>query len=100
MTYKRLLALAIATSLLTPAAAMSAPEEGMPAKKRAAVTVTKKWRGYGFLPGYPRTERERQIRKYRSETRFFDWRGNVYYGFGRPGYYRGQWNGGSIGPCY
>ena len=26
--------------------------------------------------------------------------GNVHYGWGQPGFYRGRWNGGSFGPCW
>lgn len=99
MTRKLLLAFAAIASVLIASPAMSAPHDGKPAKSRATVTV-KKWRGYGFLPGYPRSERERQRNKWLSERRYFGWNGNVYYGFGRPGFYRGQWNGGSFGPCW
>ncbi|MEW6451469.1 MAG: hypothetical protein AB1490_12505 [Pseudomonadota bacterium] len=116
MTFKSLLATAIAASLLMPAPAISAPDDGRPAKKRATMTVKKRiWKGYGFLPGYPRSERERQRDKYLSEPRYYTYYGGSYlgggfysggyvsgphYGWGRPGFYRGQWNGGSFGPCW
>jgi hypothetical protein len=32
--------------------------------------------------------------------RYVDYYGNVHYGWGRPGFYRGQYNGGSFGPCW
>lgn len=70
-------------------------------KEPAKVTVRKYvWKGYGFLPGYPRTERERQRDKALSERRYIDRFGRVSYGFGGPGFYRGQYNGGSFGPCW
>lgn len=55
--------------------------------------------GYGFLPGYPRSYRERQRQRDRPfpEKRDIGWDGRVYYGFGRPGFYRG---GGSFDPCW
>lgn len=119
MLARSLFAFAVAASLLAPAPAMSAPDDGKPAKKRTHFTVKKQiWKGYGFLPGYPKTEREQRrqrIERLRSEPRFYTVHGGYYlgggfysggyvtgpsYGFGRPGYVRGQWNGGSIGPCY
>jgi len=115
MTFRKLLAVAIAASFMLPVATHDAFAAGKNRKKTASVTVTKKWRGYGFLPGYPRSERERQRDKYLSEPRYYSYYGGRYlgggfysggyvsgphYGFGRPGFVRGQWNGGSIGPCY
>ena len=60
-----------------------------------------------FLPGYrpqlaeingqpilgpdPRPKRE---------WRYWDYYGNVRYGWGHPGFYRGRYNGGSFGPCW
>jgi hypothetical protein len=72
-------------------------------KKPAKVTVKKYvWKGYGFLPGYPRSERERerQRERHNTEWRYYTWDGRVLYGLGRPGFYRGQYNGGSFGPCW
>jgi len=65
------------------------------------------WHGYGFLPGYRPSIAESQnipilgppIR--RREPRYINlYTGQVQYGWGHPGYFRGQWNGGSFGPCW
>jgi hypothetical protein len=64
----------------------------------------------GTLPGFGRGDvYDRRIvtRRYRGRPNafaytlpaFYDWDGARYYP-GRPGFYRGQWNGGSFGPCY
>lgn len=69
--------------------------------QRAKVTVRKQaWKGYGFLPGYPPTERERQRERALADRRYIGWGGRAYYGFGRPGFYGGRYNGGSFGPCW
>jgi len=100
MTFRILLAVSLA--LTFPAHdAFAASNTSKPAK----VTVTKKyvWRGYGFLPGYPRSERERQRDRYYATggaPRYINWWGERTYGFGQPGFYRGQYNGGSFGPCW
>jgi hypothetical protein len=96
------LALALAV-LLLPLAAHDARADSK--AKPAKVTVKKKyvWKGYGFLPGYPRSERERRRDRYDATggaPRYIDWWGERRYGFGRPGFYRGQYNGGSFGPCW
>jgi hypothetical protein len=98
MIFRTLLVLAVAPML--PLAAHDALAAGK--KKPTTITVTKKhvWKGYGFLPGYPRSERERQREKLATERRYIGWDGRVYYGFGGPGFYRGQYNGGSFGPCW
>lgn len=114
MTFKSLFALTIAASLALPVMAHDAFAASKKQKK-TSITVTKKWRGYGFLPGYPRSERERQRDKLMSERRYYTVYGGGYlgggfyspgivsgpnYGWGRPGFYRGQYNGGSFGPCW
>ncbi len=92
----RTLILALAVSLTIPAADAIAAT-----KQPTKITVRKHvWKGYGFLPGYPRTERERQRDNARTERRYIDRFGRVSYGFGGPGFYRGQYNGGSFGPCW
>ena len=79
-------ACAIAVSLLVPSSAISAPADDKPAKKRATFTVRKPiWKGYGFLPGYPKTERERRqqrLERLRSEPRFYTYYGGRYLGGG------------------
>jgi hypothetical protein len=97
MTFRTLLAVPVA--LLLPLAAHGAPAAGK--KQPAKVTVKKQaWKGYGFLPGYPRSERERRRDAQQREWRYYTWDGRVLYGFGRPGFYGGQYNGGSFGPCW
>ena len=90
--------LAVAVSLLLLA---TANEALAATKKKTTITVTKHmWKGYGFLPGYPRSERERRRDRVLSDRRYIGWDGRAYYGFGQPGFYRGQYNGGSMGPCW
>jgi hypothetical protein len=66
-------------------------------------------RGYGFLPGY-RPQIPNSIPLYRSgttrsamtggyEMRYWH-NGQYLYGWGRPRFYRGRWNGGGFGPCW
>lgn len=96
MKFRMLLAL---TALLVPISAHDALAASK--KKPPRVTVKKHvWKGYGFLPGYPRSERERRRDQLASERRYINWNGQVSYGFGRPGFYGGQYNGGSFGPCW
>ena len=96
---KRMFAAAIAAAVvLSPVSS-----QGKPAK----ITVYKKrvWHGYGFLPGYrPQLAESQGVPvlgpdRHR-DPRYFDWYGNVRYGWGAPGFYRGRWNGGSFGPCW
>lgn len=105
-----LCAVALVLSLAPAAAAVSAPSNKDQAAQRSAVATTKiknettrkkkhaaprRWRGYGFLPGYrpPEVvERERLEHYWSSRPR--------YYGPAWPGFYRGRWNGGGFGPCY
>jgi hypothetical protein len=101
MTFRTLLAAAISLAVIVPAHDALAAGK----KKTTRVTVTKKyvWKGYGFLPGYPRTERERLRDRDRATggpPRYINWWGERSYGWGRPGFYRGQYNGGSFGPCW
>jgi hypothetical protein len=98
------LSAAFAVCLLSPA--LAEPVAGKLPKK-ITVHPRRLWHGYGFLPGY------------RPQANDLDWRGrnvryvpayewrylNLYtgqwsYGWGRPGFYRGRWNGGSFGPCW
>ena len=105
----RLISLSIALALSFTAVAADAA----PAKKRVPQAHS-----YGFLPGYqqplnnaaPLFKQEASVlRNARRKRRpwyidptpqYYDWySGNLRYP-GRPGFYRGQYNGGSIGPCY
>jgi hypothetical protein len=98
-------AAALAMSLALPAASFAAPA---PEKPRAKIKVhpAKKWRGYGFLPGYRQPpaltdwRAQNRISAARREWRYYGWDGEPRYGWGRPGYYRGRWTGGSFGPCW
>jgi hypothetical protein len=73
-----------------------------PAKRHAA-----RWHGYGFLPGYRQPVNETvpvfgargAARGGPDYTPSYWYNGDRYY-FGRPGFFRGRYNGGSIGPCW
>jgi hypothetical protein len=89
---------ALAVLLLLPLTLQDAQAQS---RKKTTVTVKKYvWKGYGFLPGYPRSEKERRRDRAAREWRYYTWDGRVLYGWGRPGFYRGQYNGGSFGPCW
>jgi hypothetical protein len=85
------------------------PAKASPTKAKRAGTGKRQLRrspqGYGFLPGYeaPPDDRypdyRRNARSAWSEGRYWSW-GRWYYGWGSPGFVRGRWNGGSIGPCW
>jgi hypothetical protein len=98
------LSLALVLSLLA-AAAQAAPQKPAP-----------RWKGYGFLPGYQQplsnsvplfrmsAAEQRRARKRRPwyidrTPRYYGWNGELRYP-GRPGFYRGNYNGGSFGPCW
>ncbi len=95
---------AVFNAWLLPAAVAAPAKQAKSAKTK--VYVSKRWRGYGFLPGYrPQLAESQGTPVYgkplpRREVRYFDYYGNVYYGWGAPGFYRGRWNGGSFGPCW
>jgi hypothetical protein len=105
---KGLLIAAVTMGLLSPAAALPEPAtEKHPTKIR--VHPKRGWHGYGFLPGYhPQPAlsewRERAGPQRQPEWRYrrvgWGWYGPLQYGYGNPGFYRGQWNGGSFGPCW
>jgi len=97
---KKLLIAAIAALLMAPSASLA---------KRTKLRITPRWHGYGFLPGYhPQPAlsdwRARSTERRPNEWRYrrvgWGWYGPLQYGYGRPGFYRGQWNGGSFGPCW
>jgi len=95
----RILSLSIVILLLLQPAMISTAS----AKKRQAT----RWHGYGFLPGYrqPRNETipvfgERGAARGLPDYSPTYWYGDDQYYFGRPGFYRGRYNGGSFGPCW
>ena len=109
-TSKAALIAAVAMSLLLPNTIDGAAAAKKPGA-RTKFTVHPKYtvhskprqRGYGFLPGYrqppdltdwrtPRTPDQPEIRYW------YD--GQIRYGWGRPRFYHGRWNGGSFGPCW
>ena len=62
------------------------------------------WHGYGFLPGY-RQPPNPHIPVYGLNRGAPDYSPQYWYmgdwhHFGRPGFYRGRYNGGSFGPCW
>jgi hypothetical protein len=117
---KTLLLTILATFILLPAAAMAQQGGGKAtakvtasAKPTAKKPVKRRWRGYGFLPGYRqppaltdwRAQNRRSTAHERYEPRYVYYRpysgyGQLRYGWGYPGTYRGRWNGGSFGPCW
>ena len=92
------LSAAIVLALL-PAAAFAAPAHKRPLHP---------WHGYGFLPGYHQPPNN-TVPVFGPKGAIGDspydldapqyWNGGWYY-FGRPGYFRGRYNGGSFGPCW
>jgi hypothetical protein len=104
--FRIVLAGAVATAFVLPVQATAMA--GI-ATKRTKIIVRPKqlWHGYGYLPGYRPTLAETNglpvlgpDPRRKREWRYFDIYGNAHYGWGRPGFYRGQWNGGSFGPCW
>jgi hypothetical protein len=93
---------------LTSAAALAAPVKKKPPQ----------WKGYGFLPGYHQPlnnsvplfmQKRADLRMAKRDRRhwyidrtpvYYRWSDGEKYYFGRPGFYRGQYNGGSMGPCW
>jgi hypothetical protein len=84
----------------------------------AAPKRKKRPHNYGFLPGYHQPlnnaaplfkQDEAVLRNARRPKRpwyitptpvYYRWSDGEKYYFGRPGFYRGQYNGGSMGPCW
>jgi hypothetical protein len=105
-------AIAVALSLSLPGIFESA-NATTKSKARTKFTVHPKntvrskrgGRGYGFLPGYRQppdlTDWRTPRRAAGPEVRYWSpYDGELRYGWGWPGYYRGRWNGGSFGPCW
>ena len=117
---RTLLIAAVATSMLLPVTAIAQQTDGKRTATSAKAATSSKspakqrWRGHGFLPGYRQppalTDWRAQNRRYRAreqyEQRYVYYRpysgyaAQLRYGWGYPGIYRGQWNGGSFGPCW
>src|SRR6202051_3162787 len=64
------------------------------------------WHGYGFLPGYHQPPNN-NVPVYGPKGAIGDteyapryWYDGGQYYFGRPGFSRGRYNGGSFGPCW
>src|ERR1700733_2708850 len=104
----RLLCLSISVTLtLLSVVAQAAP---LPKKPKPV------WHGYGFLPGYqqplsnsqPLYAQKDALRRLARQNRrpwyidptpeYYGYDGEWHY-VGRPGFYRGQYNGGPFGPC-
>ncbi|QUS39784.1 hypothetical protein RPMA_13750 [Tardiphaga alba] len=78
----------------------------------------KGWQGYGFLPGYRQPlnnavplfmQKRADLRMAKRDRRhwyidktpqYYNWWSDEWRYPGHPGFYRGQYNGGSFGPCY
>jgi hypothetical protein len=120
----RPLATALAALLLVPALAFAdAPKKKPVHGKHKA---SRHWKGYGFIPGYLPADiasgavKIRRLRRpppgYRPPYNYrgpyqeyvgfgpywdrYWYRGRTMWSFGGPGFYRGQYNGGGLGPCY
>ena len=94
----RILSLVVVTLLmLAPDLSSAAARKRQPAH----------WHGYGFLPGYhqppnvhvPVFGEKGAARSTPYDAPEYYWNGEWRY-FGRPGFYRGRYNGGSFGPCW
>jgi hypothetical protein len=95
---------AIPVSLAILLSLLPAVTSGAPAQKRQVA----RWHGYGFLPGYHQPpNNSRPVFGAKGAVtgapdyspRYFGYDGEWHY-FGRPGFYRGRYNGGSFGPCW
>ena len=94
----RIISVSIAILLWLPAVTVAAPVHKRPLHR---------WHGYGFLPGYHQPPNE-TIPVYGSRRSFSGtpdytpqyWYNGDWYYYGRPGFYRGRYNGGSFGPCW
>jgi hypothetical protein len=84
--------------LLLSAVAFAAPAQKRPIHR---------WHGYGFLPGYHQPPNN-SVPVFGPRGAIGDtpdyapsyWYNGGWYYFGRPGFYRGRYNGGSFGPCW
>jgi hypothetical protein len=119
---RRIFSLAV---VLLAALVVAATADAATVKKKR--TAKMQWKGYGFLPGYAPYEAARlRKRGYRGPIYGYRYGGSPftytnpplqvyagyqyggYYGgyyvgsyyYGAPGFVRGQYNGGSMGPCW
>lgn len=108
-SFRRLLASALAASLLMPATAIAKQSDDKRDLRIVVRPKSHKQRGpYGFLPGYrqPAPLSDWRDRSPRYGGGDFDvspryWSGGEWrYGWGYPRFYRGRWNGGTFGPCW
>jgi len=94
-----------------PATQMDAAAPDKPANKdkvhtqskRLAARPARRWRGYGFLPGYrpPLPNNDPSFDPHYLTSRRAYWSGGRgYWWFSSPGFYHGRWNGGGFGPCW
>jgi hypothetical protein len=94
----------LTVSIVVLLSLLPAVTSGAPAQKRHAA----RWHGYGFLPGYHQPPNN-TVPVYGAKgaitgrpdysPAYFGYDGEWHY-FGRPGFYRGRYNGGSFGPCW
>lgn len=115
----RFICLSIAVVLsLSSVTAQADPAQKKPAHALKSKAVKSSFKGYGFLPGYrqplnnalPLFKQEASVlRNARREKRhwyidrlpvYYRWSDGEKYYYGRPGFYRGKYNGGSMGPCW
>jgi hypothetical protein len=104
-------ALAVASSVEAQAQAQAqTQQQGAKAEQRAASgkrrpkVVVKRWRGYGFLPGYRQPDlNDTRPRKTYHYWQGYDWDGYPVGSWGTGGYggmwYRGRFTNG-LGPCW
>jgi len=121
----RSLVAALAALLLIPAMAFADTPKKKPVRGKPH-KVSRHWHGYGFIPGYLPADiasgavKIRRLRRpppgYRPPYNYYGpyqeyvgfgpywdrywYRGRTMWSFGGPGFYRGQYNGGGLGPCY
>jgi hypothetical protein len=94
----------LSVALLVPLLALQSAAVAAPPHKQRIYH----WHGYGFLPGYhqppsnskPIYGEKGAIGLGPDEEAPSYWYNGDWYYFGRPGFYRGRYNGGSFGPCW
>lgn len=94
--------IAVAIALSLASTAMAATRHKPPHKHRYTNHSVP---GYGFLPGVrtPAQIERARMAAWRRDHAFYSRHGYPrvsYYRWSSPGFYRGRWNGGSMGPCW